>query len=678
VLSAHCIETLGLLPIILLIVLQSISVSWIFQPDSVVFLGSIDMKFVVNERTGFRLLALLLIATLHLSSIAADSGAGPYSPYVDRPYPADVYWGDTHLHTNLSVDANGMGNSSLTPDDAYRFAKGETITAHNGQQVRLQRPLDFMVVADHAVNIGVIPRAAAGDPLLLTTETGRRWAKWLKDNPMPTGEILNAESDEPFKQADASTAVGGGHPRSFFWSAWAQGYVANPAFRRSVWSEVGANAERHNQPGKFTAFIGFEWTPATGHPKSPNLHRNIIFEGGTAQTNQVLPFSIQDSDNVEDLWAYLKNYEDTVGGKVLAIAHNGNLSSGAMFALKDYHGRPLSEDYANSRSRWEPLYEVTQIKGDGETHPILSPTDEFANYERWHGKRTANWEEQKKTEYARSALQLGLQQKVKLGVNPFKFGMIGSTDAHTSLSAVREDNFWGKKSLYEPSPHRLASKWYFSAAGYAAVWAHQNTRESLFAAMRRKETYASTGPRMTVRFFGGWEFESGDATSSDFAGTGYRKGVPMGGDLTQAPKGTAPGFLIRAVKDPDGANLDRLQVIKGWRDRKGVLHEKIYNVALSDDRKEDSSGKVPAVGNTVSIADASYTNSIGDAVLAVVWTDPDFNKRELAFYYARVLEIPTPRWTAYDAKNYRAKDLPENAPMITQERAYTSPIWYTP
>jgi hypothetical protein len=354
-----------------------------------------------------------------------------------------------------------------------------------------------------------------------------------------------------------------------------------------------------------------------------------------------------------------------------------------MFLPVDFEGDPIDADYAHSRARWEPLYEVTQYKGDSEAHPVLSPTDEFADYETWHrhgffGERPEGWEAQKKYEYARSALKLGLEQKAKLGVNPFKFGMIGSTDAHTSLSTAREDNFWGKISLHEPSPYRSRGSWHFAASGMAAVWAEENTRSSIFAAMRRKETYATTGPRMAVRFFGGWEFEPQDAMRHDLADAGYRKGVPMGGDLTRAPVDTSPSFLIRAVRDPDGANLDRVQVIKGWRDAEGALHEQVYDVALSDARKPDSDGKVPPVGSTVDIKNAAYDNSIGDPELSVVWKDPNFDPQQLAFYYVRVIEIPTPRWTAYDAKYFGLTDLPDDVPMTTQERAYTSPIWYTP
>ena len=377
----------------------------------------------------------------------------------------------------------------------------------------------------------------------------------------------------------------------------------------------------------------------------------------------------------------------------MAIPHGSNVSNGDMFALADSYGEPLSPSYAKTRSRWEPLLEVTQIKGDSETHPVLSPSDEFADYETWNSwphnlkqrgldKPWADWSDEekhkKRFEYARSALKLGLEKQFELGINPFKFGLIGSSDAHTSLSMMRESNYGGRNSIPdEPSEERI-ERFFNSAAGYAGIWASENTREALFAAMKRKETYATTGPRMTVRFFGGWDYQKNDVFKSDMAAIGYEKGVPMGGDLTKAPNGQSPRFLIRAVKDPDGANLDRVQVIKGWHDKNGELHEKIYNVALSGKRKENWRGKVKAVGTTVDVGGASYTNTIGDPELAVVWTDPDFNKDELAFYYVRVLEIPTPRWTAYDAKLFNLKDIPKEVPMVIQERAYTSPIWYSP
>ena len=616
---------------------------------------------------------IIMLCYLSNAVMASEPSAGlntdSYSPYSEQAHPTNVYWGDTHLHTNLSVDANGMGNKSLTPDDAYRFAKGEAITAHNGMKARLQRPLDFLVIADHAINMGVMRGARSGNPTLLKTEIGRRWYESMQGN-------TDTESQD------------------FFWESWSKEtpqVVRESAFRRAIWQEVTAKADEYNQPGQFTAFIGYEWTPS-----ETNHHRVVIFKDDAGKADQILPFSSYDSWDPEKLWSYLSDYETKTGGGVLAIPHNSNLTNGLMFSLQDYQGRPLDNTYAKMRSRWEPLVEATQIKGDSETHPILSPTDEFADYETWNGwngrqtGKTLSKEsvKQKPYEYVRSALKLGLQQQTKLGVNPFKFGLIGSTDSHTSLATGDENNFWGKMSKDEPSPERLKIPtlpwapenlgWEYAASGYAGVWAEGNTREALFAAMKRKETYATTGPRMTVRFFGGWDFENNDALKPDLAKIGYAKGVPMGGDLTNTPHDRSPTFLIRAVRDPDGANLDRVQVIKGWHDKDGELHEKIYDVALADNRKTNWRGKIKPVGSTVDIKDASYTNTIGDPELAVVWKDPDFNKDELAFYYVRVLEIPTPRWTAYDAKFFGLTDVPKEVPMVTQERAYTSPIWYSP
>jgi len=623
--------------------------------------------------------------------VVSALGGESYSPHADRSYPSNVYWGDTHVHTALSGDAYAMG-ARLTPDDAYRFAKGETVRANGGEAVRLRRPLDFLMVSDHAENLGVLPRLAAGDGSVPETEASRRWAQALADHP-PARSILLAKNLDAYDRGwellvSAKPAHG-------------DDYALDESFQRSVWNEVIANAERHNDPGKFTAFIGYEWTARAAENKPRMIHRNVLYEGGAHETSQVVPFSRFHSNDAEDLWAYLKDYEERTGSKVLAIPHNGNLSGGNMFALNTLGGEPFTRAYAQTRSYWEPIVEVTQLKGDGETHPLLSPTDEFADYETMgaftaapgkSGMAAAEPKGQGPTHalgprqdvalaaqsYARSALKLGLGQEAQLGVNPFKFGMIGSTDSHNSLTTTNESNFWGSNGLSEPSPYRAVRRWESNAAGFAAVWATENTRAALFNAMRRREVYASTGPRITIRFFGGWDYVPDDAMRPDLARIGYAKGVPMGGDLTQAPGGTVPSFLIRAVKDPDGANLDRVQVIKGWRDTDGELHEKTYNVALSDGREEDAEGHVSPVGNTVDVKDASYRNSIGDAELAVVWTDPDFKRDELAFYYLRVLEIPTPRWTAYDAKFFGLTDLPDEIPMVTQERAYTSPIWYSP
>ncbi|MDP3746676.1 MAG: DUF3604 domain-containing protein [Phenylobacterium sp.] len=619
------------------------------------------------------------------SAMAAEDSS--YSRDVPAIYPNTVYWGDTHLHTRMSLDSNGMGNKALGPDDAYRFAKGELITAESGPAVKLQRPLDFLVVADHAENLGVMPRLEAGDPRLLNTKTGRRWYEQSRRYPLRLAEALQGTAEYFGEVIQSVFDLKSLRRRSFFWDGFTGKSIGDENFRHSVWSEVAATADRHNEPGLFTTFVGYEWTP-------DGIHRVVVFKDGAEKVGKILPFSAQDSSEPEALWSFLHRYEIQTGGEVIAIPHNSNVSDGKMFAVRDSVGRPIGRTYASQRSRWEPLLEVTQIKGDSETHPMLSPTDEFADYETWstwsnpRGRvsKSEAGQEKKRAEYARSALKLGLAEQARLGTNPFKFGMIGSTDAHTALSAVAEDNYWGKFSLWEPSPHRLFSRvdewgwrgWDMAAAGYAAVWATQNTREALFAAMKRRETYASTGPRMVVRLFGGWDYQPQDAWRPDLVKIGYAKGVPMGGDLTHAPKGKAPSFLIRAVKDPDGANLDRAQVIKGWRSRDGDLHEEVYNVALSDGRLEGRDGKAPPVGSTVDVKNASYTNSIGDPELAIVWTDPDFDPSELAFYYVRVIEIPTPRWTAYDAKVFKLKDIPPEVPMVTQERAYTSPIWYTP
>lgn len=615
---------------------------------------------------------LLVISSAN--SYSADQRQLSYSPSVDNHYPNNVYWGDTHVHTKLSVDSDLTGGNKLIgPEEAYLFAKGGAVTAHNGMQAKLSRPLDFVVLADHAENLGLMTGIRLANPLLLNTPEGRKlyeyWNRW--------GVVSREKKMRQFSFSNWYAQYGVSKPA-----------ISDDAYFNSVWQSVAISADKHNDPGKFTAFIGYEWTSFKSTDSTSdnfsNLHRVVIFADGADKAGQILPFSAFDSSDPEDLWQFLDSYQEKTGGDALAIPHNGNLSRGDMFSLVGVEGQPLTKLYAKTRSRWEPLYEVTQTKGDGETHPALSPNDEFADYERLFADQLMKRENTSSDgadlyqyEYARSALKLGLDQAEKLGVNPFKFGMIGSTDTHTGLATADENNFWGKVAGNEPNATRLSSINSISASGYTAVWAEENTREALFSGMKRKEVYASTGPRITVRFFGGWDFKAGDELSPDLASIGYSRGVPMGGDLTNAPKKRPPNFLISAVKDPEGANLDRIQVIKGWRDKRGGLHEKVYNVALSDGRKEDGTGYIPPVGSTVDLAGASYTNSIGDSELAVVWTDPEFNKDELAFYYVRVLEIPTPRWTAYDVKFFNLK-VPVNNEMLTQERIYTSPIWYSP
>ena len=464
---------------------------------------------------------------------------------------------------------------------------------------------------------------------------------------------------------------------------------------RGAWQETIAAAEAYNDPGRFTAFIGYEWTSNTG---GNNLHRNVIFRDNGDKAGQVEPYTVYPpygSDNPAGLWQWMEAYENKTGGSVLAIAHNGNLSNGTMFPMIESFGKKIDRAYAETRARWERLYEATQTKGDGEAHPFLSPNDEFADFERWDKGNldgsVAKKKEMLEFEYARSALKNGLKLEQQLGTNPYKFGLIGSSDAHTGLAAMEEDNFFGKTVPQEPSPERLRATfvdnpqtgvkimdWEVSSSGYAAVWAQDNTREALWDAMQRRETYATTGPRMLVRFFGGFDFQPDDANDRMPAEIGYTKGVPMGGDLRRAPAGKAPTFLVAALKDPIGANLDRIQIVKGWMDAKGELREKIYDVAWSGDRKPDpQTGKLPPVGDTVDVKNATWTNSIGATELITVWKDPAFDPAQRAFYYARVIEIPTPRWTAYDAKRFGVEPLPGTRMTIT-ERAYTSPIWYTP
>jgi len=598
----------------------------------------------------------------------AEIAAPQFSPYAGRNFPTRVLWGDTHLHTAVSVDAGTM--CRVGQEDAYRFARGEEITTTHGLRARLSRPLDFLVIADHAEMYGLMPQLLSGDPEILSTENGRRWYEALTSGDADTAfatamEIVRSLSgDVPPIESD--TAV------------------------RSAWQAYTALADRYNEPGRFTALIGYEWTAIGGY----NLHRNVIFRGDASVADRTVPFSQFDSKNPEDLWRHLAEFEQRTGSEVLAIPHNGNLSNGRMFTVETFDGQPLTRDLAAMRIRYEPLVEVTQIKGDGETHPLLSPNDEFANFDTWD-RSNLNGTEAKKPEmlqweYARQALRTGLALEAKLGVNPYKFGMIGSTDSHTALAAVEEENFFGKHSGVEPEPHRwehvvieapdpafTVMGWQQAAAGYAAVWAQENTREAIFDAMMRKETYATTGSRMIVRFFGGWEFTAADAASRLPAGAGYAKGVPMGGDLTAATSGKKPSFLVAAMKDPYSGNLDRIQIVKGWLDAKGETQEKVYDVVWSGDRKPGSNGKLPPVGNTVDVTNATWTNTIGAPELIAVWTDPQFDPKQRAFYYARVIEIPTPRWTAYEAKRFGITMSPE-VPMTTQERAYTSPIWYTP
>jgi hypothetical protein len=607
---------------------------------------------------------------------SATAQARAYSPYAGRKYPTRVLWGDTHLHSSNSGDAFTTGNR-FTPEQTYRIARGEEVISTTGLPARLSRPLDFVVLSDHSEGLGLITEVYNGNPTLMEDSTVARWSRMIKaggtEAAAAVGELIGAQASNSLPPVLMNPKVAG-------------------PLMMTAWQRAAAMADKYNEPGRFTAIIGFEWTPTPG---GDNLHRNVLLRDGQERATQVFPFTSWESEDPEKLWAWMESYERNTGGRALAIPHNANLSNGRMFAAQRFDGSPLSAAYAESRQRWEPIQEIVQSKGASESHPRMSPSDEFLDY------GIAGWElgnltlsgspltrEMMPTSYVRTGLMRGLEHDAKLGVNPFKFGIIGSSDAHNSLPFVEEDNFFGKFPGQEPSPERWKQKsslgggdarftWQYLAAGYAAVWATENTRAAVFDAMQRRETYGTSGTRMTVRFFGGYAYTADDARSRDLAEVGYSKGVPMGGDLRSTPARSVPTFLVAALKDPQGANLDRIQVVKGWLDESGIAQERIYDVVWSGDRRPGTDGKLPPVGDTVDVAQATYTNTIGAAELAAVWKDPDFKPAQRAFYYARVIEIPTPRWTAYDQARFGVT-MGEEVQMKQQERAWTSPIWYTP
>ncbi|MFV2006299.1 MAG: DUF3604 domain-containing protein [Longimicrobiales bacterium] len=598
-----------------------------------------------------------------------------YSPYAGRGFPSRVYFGDTHLHTGLSVDAGAFGNT-LGLEEAYRFARGEEVTTATGLQARLSRPLDFLVIADHSDGMGMFLDLVAGKPNILADPTGKDWYERLKagDGVAVALELIGMAAQGTF-------------PEALYYGADTKPY-------KDTWERIVDAAEAFNDPGVFTAFIGYEWTSLV---QGNNMHRVVVYRDDGDKGRQMVPYTMTPplgSPNPRDLWSWLDRYEALTGGDILAIAHNGNLSNGIMFPLEaQYDGRALDQEYVNTRIKWEPLYEITQIKGDGEAHPFLSPDDEFADYETWDvgnlDVSVAKTNDMLAGEYGREALKRGLAIERTLGTNPYKFGLIGSTDSHTSLATAQEDNFFGKHSGAEPSPERIRHTffetdagtimgWQQVSSGLAGVWATDNTRKAIFDALERKEVYATTGSRLAVRFFGGWEFTDQDMNGRQPAFVGYQKGVPMGRDLAARPSGaSAPTFMIYSLRDAQGANLDRIQIVKGWLGDDGETHERVYDVAWSGDRRIASDGKLPPVGNTVDVQNANWTNDIGASELGTVWSDPDFDPDQRAFYYARVIEIPTPRWSTYDAFRFGVP-IPEGAPTSTQERAYTSPIWYNP
>ena len=639
-----------------------------------------------EKRMPSRVRALALTGVIALASGLSSCASGPGTPLESKAAASSViedpqcasgnraYFGDTHLHTALSPDA-GLAGTKLGLDEAYRFARGETVTSNSGQQAALKRPLDFLVVADHAENLGLAQGMEKSDPELLKSPLGQQLNDLLK-----AGKGVEAFNLLVQK-------MGGGR----------DALISNDAYMRSVWEYNTEVAERYNAPGKFSTLIGYEWT---SQPGGGNLHRVVVFRDNKALADQILPFSAFDSEDVEDLWAFMNYYEQNTGGRVLAIPHNGNLSSGTMFLPRHQKtGEPIDADYARMRHRFEPLIEVTQAKGTGETHPLLSPEDEFAGFNIVDHTNLGGTKpitpDMYPYEYARAALRQGLQLEQELGVNPFKFGMIGSTDSHSSLPSTAEDNWWGKAPMLEPSPERWKdvliksakdasldlTALQLGASGLAGVWASGNTRTALWDAMARKEVFGTSGTRLTVRVYGGYDYTGEELKAADWAKQVCANGVPMGGDLMAASEGQIPSLLVQARKDPDGANLDRIQVVKGWLDADGETHEQVFDVSWSDpdQRMRGADGKVPSVGSSVNEREATYTNTIGAPTLTGYWKDPAFDPSQKAFYYVRVMEIPTPTWLAYDRKNYNLYDeMPATAPYTSQERAYTSPIWYNP
>ena len=574
----------------------------------------------------------------------------------------EAYFGNLHVHTAWSFDAS-INGAIAGPDDAYRWAKGEAIPGgHGTPDLKILRPLDWYSVGDHSEYLGALP--LMGDP------------------------------ESPVSKHPLAPAVSGDDPKASF-AAYTEildgisnrkndAILGDPALATSVWGKYVAIADQHYKPGMFTTFAGFEWT---SNPGWRNLHRVVIFRDTKNMPQR--PFSAIDSDREEDLWAWM-DLQRKNGAQLLAVPHNGNASDGLMFPIgTSYGGSKIDSAYAETRMRNEPLYELTQIKGTSETLPTLSPNDEFANFEIWDYTlaSTATPPEHKVGGYMREALIRGLALQAEGKGTPFKYGFIGDSDTHNAAAAVEEDNYTGKFGFENDPKHRLegppgvseaAAKQVreFSSGGLAAVWAESNTREAIFDAMVRKETFATSGPRLKVRLFAGWNYSDDIMSGAHWVQAAYDGGVPMGGDLPATATGRAPTLLVAATKEADGANLDRIQIVKGWIEN-GKQMERIYNVALSNGRKPDSAGKIEPVGNTVDVAAARYTNDIGAAQLMATWTDPDFDPAVPVVYYARVLQIPTPRWSTYDAAKLGVQ-VPEGLPTSIQERAWTSPIWYTP
>lgn len=572
----------------------------------------------------------------------------------------DCFFGQTHSHTSWSVDAYLIGNHITGPEEAYKYSMGEPIKHPAGFEVKIKgRPLDFHGVTDHSEYVGVI--AMANDP---TTEISKT----------AVGKRLQAKTPAEFNAV-------------FQWIAGSLAKkqpikeLLSPEIAGTVWKKNIEIADKYYKPGKFTTFVAYEWTSA---PNFRNMHRNVFFKD--SKKVAALPFSAIDSMHPEDLWTWM-DAQRKQGNELLAISHNGNLSDGIMFPIDvDSKGRPIDAAWAESRTRNEFLTEIHQVKGTSETHPGLSPNDEFANYEIMSFLiGVPNSTSKLNGSYIREAYENGLAMQVARGYNPYKMGVVGASDSHNTVIPYRQDNNFGAHGFADGSPKaRLSGSVesgmtvvQTSVAGLGGVWAEENTRESIFAAMQRKEVFGTSGVRIPVRLFGGWKFDEQLWKDKDWVKTAYANGVPMGGDLSAEAAGKAPTFAVWAVKDPDDGNLDRIQIIKGWT-KNGQVFEKVYDVAWSGDRKPDATtGKVPAVGSTVDISKATYTNTIGATELRKTWTDPEFDPSLHAFYYARVLQIPTPRWSTYDAAKLNVAP-PKDVAATVQERVWTTPIWFTP
>ena len=601
----------------------------------------------------------------------------------------NVYFGDTHLHSSYSFDAFLNNNHSADPDTAYRWAKGQpVIHPYNRARVQIDTPLDFLVVSDHAEMLGVM--RAVHEDNFIKEDLGwignvKRWYSfWLMNRAIDSNTGLQFFSQFlPQNPTIESHSDPVQHPDNNISDLAIFGDTSKTS--TLAWHDIVETADRHNDPGIFTSLLGWEWSSI---PMGANLHRIVISPDGAEKGKQFLPYGSDQSQYPEDLWQWLDETQKQTGARFLAIPHNSNISKGYMFDDTTLRGEPITAEYARRRMQWEPVVEATQIKGDSETRSDFSPEDEFADFENYDyyiqvGKK--NDYKASAADYIRPALKRGLSIGQQVGVNPYKFGLIGSTDAHTGLSTSEEGNFWGKMAS-DSTPEtkeRLgvqmrSNGWNMSASGIAAVWAEENTREAIYAAFKRKEVYATSGPRLRVQMFAGWDFPEGAESSESLSVIGSQFGVPMGGDLTAGDNdGKAPVFLLRAVKDPLGANLDRLQVVKGWIDSAGQQQEKVYNVAWSDDRQLDASGNLSPVGNTVNLSSGRYDNSIGQPEFSLRWTDPDFDPQQSAFYYVRVLQIPTPRNGLLDSLALELDEPPRGAKTI-QERAYSSPIWYQP